>query len=129
MASEQYRWVEAGEVLQEGDEYLTGERWKPTEHAGEPALLGMDYRRRVEADLPATPIPDPVNSPPHYNKFPVEVIQLTRNLSFDRGNAVKYICRAGVKDPANEVQDLKKAIWYLEDEIQRLTGEGSHAKP
>jgi hypothetical protein len=79
------------------------------------------------ADQPA--IKDPVNSPPHYNQFPIEVIQLTRHLNFNRGNAVKYTARAGHKDPEREVEDLKKARWYIDDEIQRLTGEGDHAKP
>jgi hypothetical protein len=57
----------------------------------------------------------------------VEVIQLVRHLNFNRGNAVKYLCRAGKKD--DELQDLSKALWYVQDEIQRLTGEGDHAKP
>jgi hypothetical protein len=70
--------------------------------------------------------PDPTN-PPHYRSAPVEVIQLTRHLNFNRGNAVKYLCRAGKK--GDEVEDLKKALWYVADEIQRLTGEGEHAKP
>ena len=72
-------------------------------------------------------IPDPTN-PDHYKGLGPEVITLTRHLNFDRGNAVKYICRAGKKDQGKEVEDLKKAIWYLEDEIQRITGEGDHAK-
>ena len=70
--------------------------------------------------------PDPTN-PPHYKTPGPEVIQLTRHLNFNRGNAVKYLCRAGKK--GDEVEDLKKALWYVADEIQRLTGEGEHAKP
>jgi hypothetical protein len=69
---------------------------------------------------------DPTN-PQHYRDYPVEVIQLVRHLNFNRGNAVKYLCRAGKKD--DELQDLRKALWYVQDEIQRLTGEGDHAKP
>lgn len=74
--------------------------------------------------------PDPTN-PQHYRDFPVEVIQLARHLNFNRGNAVKYLCRAGKKNltPGQEIEDIRKAIWYLQDEIQRLTGEGDHAKP
>ena len=41
-------------------------------------------------------------------------------MNFCRGNAVKYIWRAGER-PAREVEDLRKAIWYLEREVQRLT--------
>lgn len=64
---------------------------------------------------------DPVNHPAHYRMANgAEVIDLTENLSFCRGNAVKYICRAGLKDPATEVQDLRKAAWYIEREIARL---------
>ena len=64
---------------------------------------------------------DPVNHPSHYNQFPdVEVIQITRHLNFDRGNAVKYICRAGYKYPDKELEDLEKALWYLTDEIKRV---------
>lgn len=62
---------------------------------------------------------DPIN-PDHYKRFPVEVIEITEHLNFCRGNAVKYIARAGAKDPAKEIEDLRKSIWYLEREIQRL---------
>lgn len=61
---------------------------------------------------------DPVNHPSHYTQFDAEVIAITRHLSFDRGNAVKYIARAGAKDPAKELEDLEKARWYLDDEIE-----------
>jgi hypothetical protein len=68
---------------------------------------------------------DPVNHPAHYTAYPVEVIQLTEHMNFCRGNAVKYIARAGLKNPATEVEDLKKARWYIEREINRL--EAGHA--
>lgn len=63
---------------------------------------------------------DPVNNPAHYTQYPVEVIELTRHMSFDRGNAVKYIARAGFKDKATEKQDIEKAIWYLQDDLKEL---------
>lgn len=64
---------------------------------------------------------DPVNHPSHYTQFPgVEVIEICRHLNFDRGNAVKYICRAGLKDAGKTIQDLEKAMWYLKDEIERV---------
>jgi len=63
---------------------------------------------------------DPVNNPGHYTQGSVEVIELTENLNFCRGNAVKYICRAGIKDPDKEVEDLEKAKWYIERELKRL---------
>ena len=66
-----------------------------------------------------------VNSPSHYNDGKIEVIDYIedKKLNFHRGNAVKYISRAGKKDPAKEVEDLRKAIWYLERECKRLEGE------
>lgn len=66
---------------------------------------------------------DPVDHPAHYaNGWSngAEVIDITENLNFNRGNAVKYICRAGAKDPATEVEDLRKAAWYIARELIRL---------
>lgn len=63
---------------------------------------------------------DQVNHPPHYQLPGMEVIEITKHLNFCRGNAVKYTVRAGKKDPAKEIEDLKKAIWYLDCEIKRL---------
>lgn len=63
---------------------------------------------------------DYVNHPPHYTKHEsgIECIQVAEHMSFCLGNAVKYIWRAGEKGCVEE--DLRKAIWYLEREIQRL---------
>lgn len=70
---------------------------------------------------------DMVNSPPHYawlkDKCGIEVIDITRHLDFDLGNAIKYILRAGRKKDA--VEDLKKAIWYLNDKIKLLENENN----
>lgn len=64
---------------------------------------------------------DAVNHPSHYTTYPgVEVIQITEHLNFCRGNAVKYIARAGLKDPGKTIEDLEKAAWYLDREITRL---------
>jgi hypothetical protein len=63
---------------------------------------------------------DPINSPTHYTAFPIEVIEITEHLNFCRGNAVKYLTRAGLKDPEKELEDLKKARWYIDREIQRM---------
>ena len=68
---------------------------------------------------------DPINHPSHYTRFNgIEVIDLTEQLNFNRGNAVKYIARAGAKDPAREVEDLQKAAWYIQREIQRISDRG-----
>lgn len=67
---------------------------------------------------------DAVSRPSHYaNGWSngAEVIDLTEHLSFCAGNVVKYVCRAGRKDPDKHVEDLKKARWYLDREIERIT--------
>lgn len=65
---------------------------------------------------------DSVNHPNHYtwlkDKCGIEVIDITRHLDFDLGNALKYILRAGKKEDA--IQDLEKAIWYIQDKIKML---------
>ena len=64
---------------------------------------------------------DPVNSPAHYTAYNgLEVIDLTEQMSFNRGNAVKYLARAGLKSKDTEIQDLEKAAWYVNREIARL---------
>lgn len=66
---------------------------------------------------------DLVNSPPHYNAYKgLEVIDLTEQLNFNRGNVVKYVTRAGLKNPDTELEDLRKAAWYLQREIDRIQG-------
>jgi hypothetical protein len=64
-----------------------------------------------------------VNNPQHYNNLPIECIEVVRYFNFNRGNAIKYIWRAGSKDTSKEIEDLQKAIWYLQDEIKRLSNE------
>ena len=64
---------------------------------------------------------DPVNHPSHYTDGKIEVIDFIedKGLGFHLGNAVKYIARAGKKDPDKAVEDLEKARWYLDREISR----------
>ena len=68
------------------------------------------------------PINDSVNNPSHYTSDPsgVQAIQVTRHRNFNIGNAIKYLWRAGLKNEQTHVQDLQKAIWYIQDEIKRL---------
>ena len=65
---------------------------------------------------------DPVNHPSHYTDGKIEVIDFIedKKLGFCLGNAVKYIARAGKKDPTKEIEDLKKAKWYVERRIKQL---------
>lgn len=67
---------------------------------------------------------DPVNHPSHYASGKIEVIEAIEDwgLDFPCGNAVKYIARAGKKDKSKEVEDLKKAIWYINRKIKNLQG-------
>lgn len=68
-------------------------------------------------------INDAVNSPAHYADGKIEVIDFIedKNLDFCLGNAVKYIARAGKKDKDKEVEDLEKALWYINRRIKQLT--------
>lgn len=65
-----------------------------------------------------------VNHPSHYGgeENPYEVIKVIDawDLPFTLGNSVKYIARAGKKNPDKTIEDLKKAIWYIEHEIKKL---------
>ena len=63
-----------------------------------------------------------VTSPAHYTRGSIEVWDFIRDqeLNYFRGNAIKYICRAGFKGIGTEIEDLKKAIHYLENELHAL---------
>jgi hypothetical protein len=70
-------------------------------------------------------VTDNVNHPPHYTSsnavcakcdHPIECIDVTRHLSFNIGNAMKYLWRANFK---NGIEDLRKAQWYINDEIEK----------
>lgn len=65
-----------------------------------------------------------VNNPSHYggSDNPYEVIKVIEawGLDFLLGNVIKYIPRAGKKDPNKEIEDLEKAAWYLNRKIQNM---------
>ena len=65
---------------------------------------------------------DSVNHQAHYTDGKIEVIDLIedKNLSYHLDNAVKYISRAGKKDPEKTAEDLQKAVWYLNRYIELL---------
>ena len=67
---------------------------------------------------------DVVNHPSHYTDGGIETIDFieAKRLPYHLGNAVKYISRAGKKDKTKTVEDLKKAIWYLERYITFIGG-------
>ena len=65
---------------------------------------------------------DVVNHPDHYTDGGIETIDFieAKKLPYHLGNAVKYISRAGKKDPEKTVEDLKKAVWYINRYISKL---------
>lgn len=95
---------------------------QPVAAFGEGKLCLDHYRETVAS--PQTREADPVNHPPHYVLNGIEVIDAIEawGLGFCLGNTVKYVARAGKKNPATTVEDLKKARWYLDREIARLGG-------
>jgi len=75
---------------------------------------------------------DPIDHPSHYNSLPavcsecgqtIECIDVVRHMGFNLGNVVKYVWRAGFKESSTQLEDLKKAAWYLNDLIQQLEKE------
>jgi hypothetical protein len=86
---------------------------------------GQNYTKMVEPprpeDAPEAPAGDPIN-PPHYRSHPsgIECIEITRHMNFNVGNAIKYLWR--YMDKGDPIENLKKAQWYIDDEIRRLQG-------
>jgi len=86
----------------------------------DPAKVNFEpeiYAKKLEKAL------DLINHPPHYKSHPsgIECIQITEHMGFCLGNVIKYVWRAGEKENTTRLEDLKKAKWYLEREIERLT--------
>ena len=88
----------------------------------------LDCIERLGAALTHVPdqptvVKDPVNHPAHYGgDTTYEVIKVITawGLGFDLGNVTKYVARAGKKDPAKELEDLRKASFYLNHRITQL---------
>ena len=102
---------EASELLDEIDKIVAaikGMLSSPTIKNSEPKIMFEIEEKEM------------VDHPSHYNMGKYEAIDVIEDweLGFNLGNTIKYISRAGHKD--NIVQDLKKAMWYLDREIQRL---------
>jgi hypothetical protein len=106
-----HKWLLVNEQLQQVKnitEYLE-EAIKPTEEALDKHCKELDQHLET--------------NPPHYTVHSIEPIDAVEswNLSFHLGNVIKYIARANWKH--NKLQDLKKAQWYLNREIERLEHE------
>jgi|SRR6185369_13579653 len=110
----EYRFAEQQEALRGA-----------TDPEGPPVTVWGSYNppnsKTVEGESKDS-VSDPVDHPRHYNVHPsgVECITVTKHMNFCLGNAMKYIWRAGEKGDA--IEDLKKAIWYCQCEIDRLQG-------
>lgn len=88
----------------------------------------IEWAKKRPKDAPNYPFPklnDPVNRPAHYNNGPkcecgkaIECIEVTRHHNLLRGTAMKYLWRADHKGKKKE--DLEKAIWYIQKEIDTL---------
>lgn len=72
---------------------------------------------------------DNINHPSHYTSHPsgIECIDIAEHHDFCIGNAIKYLWRAGLKSEdgiskkEKQIEDLKKAIWYIRREIKHLS--------
>jgi hypothetical protein len=89
----------------------------------EKTIVARLVEMRENGKLIETGDPDVVNRPSHYTTGKIEVIDFIEDqkLGFHLGNVVKYVARAGKKDPAKEIQDLEKARWYLNRAIEKLS--------
>ena len=96
--------------------------WLNAPCANEPENPPAD--KHVDLQRASGKVCDNVNHPAHYTFGNIEVIDFIedKKLGYHLGNAVKYISRAGRKDPARTVEDLRKAAWYLNRQIERLEG-------
>ena len=99
--------------------YDRGKKAGPKKAASKWKVLAVATSNKPINDL--QPKADPVNHPAHYKVGGIETIDFieAKKLNYNLGNVVKYLTRADHK--GNRLQDLQKAQWYLEREIQSLT--------
>ena len=111
--AERINWRDPNTAFEDGLEKLKAE----ARLAGEAIRRGV--REAIEKQLKSA---DNVNHPSHYCDGKIEVIDYIedKKLGYHLGNVVKYISRAGKKCPDKEIEDLKKASWYLNRYIERL---------
>lgn len=95
----------------------TGDRFYSLNNQNLGAIRGFLLERNMEHDN--------VNHPAHYTDGNIETIDFIedKKLGYHLGNAVKYISRAGKKDPEKTAEDLRKAVWYLNRYIEKLEEE------
>ena len=96
-------------------------------------IINEYFKLTYTSNRANSPLEDKVNHPSHYtwlkDKCGIEVIDITRHMDFNLGNAIKYILRAGHKSEEGytnrqkEIEDLKKAIFYIQDKLKSLENE------
>lgn len=120
-----------GDILEERDKAvhdLTGQGIRQVRVQGGPVHLhdSASPTPGPYDDQPVSSATQPVEedaiNPSHYRRHPsgIECIEITRHLNFNVGNAIKYLWRH--MDKGDPVENLKKAQWYIDDEIRRLQG-------
>lgn len=99
------------------ESFLRNEKMKWEPSMGE----NLEFKLNIDKEN------DNVNHPSHYTWLKelcgIEVLDITRHLDFNTGNAIKYLLRAGKKDPKKTIEDLEKAIFYIKDKINMLKNE------
>ena len=126
--SVELRPLACGLIVLEGTRMVTWCDSKDYAICPQPGATPGEALRRLQAfprDKVETP-DDPVQHPAHYTDGGIEVIDYieAKGLGYHLGNAVKYISRAGKKDPAKTIEDLEKAVWYIQRKIELLKKEG-----
>lgn len=88
-------------------------------HWDKEPTFGYKYTKAFESKF-RPELNDPVSHPAHYTTGKIECIEYIedKGLGFHLGNAVKYITRAGKKSPGKKIEDLRKAMWYIDRYIQ-----------
>ncbi len=91
-------------------------------------MQGPDLCKEVIRKMFTTKKNDSVYHPSYYNSGNIEVIDFIEDqkLNYHLGSALAYICRAGKKDPSKTVEDLQKAIWYINRFIGTIENEQVH---
>jgi len=112
MTSEQVPFF--GWVQHSDDTVTTGTITVPNGGAGTGYKWTTEHTVFPQIEIPQE---DPVNHPKHYTSHPsgVECIAITRHMGYNLGNVVKYVWRADLK--GKDIEDLEKAVFYLQDEI------------
>lgn len=88
-------------------------------------LKDLPYKKSVmrTGPPPKWRVPTDKINPSHYRSHPsgVECIQIVEHMTFNCGQVVRYLWRAGLKDSEPKLDDLRKAEWYIKREIERLS--------